>query len=206
MTNKIKGLIKFVVVAAVLTAAGCSSGAGIIYQPYPQTLPQGINKIAVRPFINKTEYYGLEDRLTVRVTDEFLRNGRYPVVSEANADGIVAGEIRRYILVPVQYNASLVPTQYKLTVLLKVQFYDKARNVILWEEPAFEGVWSYTASTMPGGMTEDQAREAVWDILSRLIVKRTIDGYGAATSQSERKIQFTENVERSSSTAVNTTP
>ncbi|MCX5783589.1 MAG: LptE family protein [Elusimicrobia bacterium] len=170
---------------AAIFLAGCG-GPEVVYRPYPQVLPQHIKKLAVRPFVNRTEYFGLEDRLTVKVVDEFLRNGRYPVSSEATADGVVVGEITRYILTPVQYNSAMVPTSYKLDVMLRVRFYDKAQNVYLWEEPALNGFQFFSASTLPGGITEEQARDAVWSLLAKDIIKRTVEGFGSVTSESPR--------------------
>lgn len=183
--------------AGALFALGCANDGGVIYQPYPQILPQSVTSLAVQPFINKTEYFGLEDRLNIAITNEFLRNATYPVVPEEQATGIIMGEIRRYILVPIQYDAALVPTSYKLTVLLKVQFYDRKSNMLLWEEPALEASVMYTASVLPGGITEDQARDQIWSILSRDIVTRTISGYGSVSSASERKIAPTNPVSTS---------
>ncbi|MDD4003837.1 MAG: LPS assembly lipoprotein LptE [Elusimicrobiaceae bacterium] len=183
--------------ALALLAAGCAGDSGVIYQPYPQILPQSVTNLAVQPFINKTEYFGLEDRLNIAITNEFLRNGNFPVVPQPQATGVIMGEIRRYILVPIQYDAAMVPTSYKLTVLLKVQFYDRKSNTLLWEEPALEGTVVYTASVLSGGITEDQARDQVWSILARDIVTRTVTGYGSVSSASERKISPTDPVSTS---------
>ncbi len=194
MTNRSN--IKFLLLAVAccclpLLFTGCAD-SGVKYRPAAQKLPPHIKRIAVRPFANKTPQFGLEDKLTLRVIDEFLKNGEYGTVPEASADGIVIGEITRYILTPVQYDANLVPTIYKLDILLSVKFLDKAYNTFLWHEPALQGIQNYSASTLPGGMTEEQAREAVWNILSRDIVKRTVEGFGSVTSASQRRISPTE--------------
>ncbi|MFA6584466.1 MAG: LPS assembly lipoprotein LptE [Elusimicrobiaceae bacterium] len=188
---------KIMAICAGLLALSACGGPDVIYQPYPQILPQNITKLAVQPLVNKTEYFGLEDKLNIAITNEFLRNGTYPIVPEKEANGIIMGEIRRYILVPIQYDASMVPTSYKLTVLLKVQFYDRKTNTVLWEEPALEDSTVYTASVLPGGITEDQARDAVWALLARDIVTRTVSGYGTVSSTSERRISPTDPVQTS---------
>ncbi len=174
-------------IAGSLLLAGCT-GSDIKYTPAAQILPAHIKRIAVRPFTNKTQQFGLEEKLSRRVIDEFLRNGEHAVTSEASADGIVLGEITRYLLTPVQYDANLVPTVYKLDVLLSLKLLDKAKNIFLWHEPAMQGIQNYSAPTLPGGMTEEQAREAVWDVLARDIVKRTVEGFGAASSASHKKV------------------
>lgn len=184
--------VKLAVLALVAGLAGCKNGPDVVYRPYPQILPQHITKISVQPFVNKTAYFGLEDRLTQQVINEFLKDGNYAIVPDSQANGIVVGEIRRYILTPVQYDAAMVPTLYKLDILLKVQFYDKASNTYLWTEPALPGIQNYSASTLPGGMTEEQAREQVWSVLARDIVRRTVEGFGTVTSESSRKGSYNQ--------------
>ncbi|MDE2292371.1 MAG: hypothetical protein KGL53_09835 [Elusimicrobia bacterium] len=175
-----------VAVAAVLTA--CGGGEDVMYKPADQILPQNIKSLAVRPVINKTQQFGLEDKFTLRIRDEFLRDGRYPIVPEDQADGVVVVTITRYILVPTQYDSVLTPTAYKLRVLCDLDFVDRTKNQVLWTEPNLEGIQTYTASTLAGGMTEEQARELVWDTLARDIVKRTIEGFGSVSGSSLRSV------------------
>lgn len=174
---------------AVLTAlAGCGAGPDVAYRPTPQILPQNIQRIALRQPVNKTQQFGLEDKLLLRVRDEFLRDGRYPVLPEASADGVVHITITRYILTPIQYDANLIPTAYKLRILIDLAFIDRSKGHAIWEEPNLEGVLTYPATTLPGGRTEEQAREQIWDQLSRDIVTRVVEGFGSVTGQSQRRI------------------
>lgn len=176
--------------AALLLAgllAGCA-GEDIRYRPRQQILPAHIKRIAIVPVRNKTKQFGLADKLTLRIRDEFLRDGRYPLTPKPEADGVVVVTLTRYILTPTQYDAVLAPTAYKLRVLADVYFVDSKTNTMLWEENSLEGVQDYTASTLAGGMTEEQARELIWDVLARDIVKRTVDGFGAVSGASERRI------------------
>jgi len=167
---------------------GACTGSDIAYRPAPQILPQNIKRIALRLVVNKTQQFGLEDKLTLRIRDEFLRDGRYPLVPEENADGVVAVTITRYVLVPIQYDTNLIPKTYKLRILVDLQFIDKSTNTMLFEEPNMEGIETYAASTFQGGLTEEQAREAIWDTLSRDIVTRVVEGFGSVTGTSQRRI------------------
>ncbi len=182
-----KLLLRTAAPALLLGAAACA-GDDVAYRPTPQILPQHISRIAIRPVINKTQQFGLEDKLTLRIRDEFLRDGRYPLVPESNADGLVLVTLKRYILTPTQYDSVLTPTAYKLIVLANLDFVDRTTNTILWSEPNLEGIQSFTASTLKGGITEEQARELVWDVLARVLVKRTVEGFGAVTGASQRQI------------------
>jgi len=166
---------------------GCA-GDGMIYKPSHQILPKNIQAIAVRYAINKTQQFGLEDKFTLQIRDEFLRNGEYRITPENRSDGIVQVTIRRYILVPTQFDTVLTPTAYKLRVIIDLAFIDRKKNRILWTEPNLEGIQSYTASTLAGGITEEQARELIWDQLSRDVVKRTTGGFGSVTGTSRREV------------------
>lgn len=170
----------------IVLLAAC--GADVAYNPTPLLLPQRVQRLALRPITNKTQQFGLEDKLLLRVRDEFLRDGRYPLVPEPESQGVVLITISRYILTAVQYDATQAATAYKLRILVDVEFVDKTSNQILWEEKNLEGILSFPAQTLRGGLSEEQAREQIWDILSRNIVRRVVYGYGSVTGTSQRRI------------------
>ena len=175
-----------VLCAAAAALSAC--GTDVAYKPTPQLLPRHVQRLALRPIVNKTQQFGLEDKLALRVRDEFLRDRRYPLVPEPEAQGIVGMTVTRYILTPVQYDSTLAPTAYKLRILVDVQFVDRSTNQILWEEKNLEGILTYPSVTLRGGLTEEQAREQIWDILARNVVTRVVDGFGSVTGTSERRI------------------
>ncbi|MBR2865380.1 MAG: hypothetical protein IKC13_03810 [Elusimicrobiaceae bacterium] len=178
----------FLSALCALCMAACAS-EGAFYKPQAQIMPQHIKKVAIRPILNKTEIFAMEDKLYIRLYDEFLKNGSYQVVNENNgAEGIIVTTITRYLNVPIQYDSQLIPTVYKMDVWLDVVLMDKATNAPVWREPAFLGTQTYSASTLPGGLTEQQARERIWEKLSKDIVKRTVDGFGSVMSESKKKV------------------
>ncbi|MDR1942384.1 MAG: LPS assembly lipoprotein LptE [Endomicrobium sp.] len=172
----------------VLLAASCAS----VYEPAPQILPEHIKKVYIRPFVNKTNQFSLETKFTNAVIDEIMRDGRLSVVNaESESDGILTAEIKKYILQPLTYDANMIVEQYKLWIIVSVSFVDKENNVTLWTEPNLEGIQIYldaTKGAMGEGMTEDEAREIIWEKLARNIVKRTIKGFGSVSSVSEKKV------------------
>ena len=171
-----------------LLLAACA-GEGVIYKPQAQIMPQHIKKIAVRPVLNRTEVFTLEDKFYIELYDQFLQNGSYQIVPENNgAEGVVVTTISRYLNVPIQYDSQLIPTVYRMEVLLDVVFIDKSTNAPVWREPAFLGTQIYSASTLPGGMTEVQARDVIWKKLSKDIIKRTVDGFGSVISENKKKV------------------
>lgn len=174
---------------ACITLASCAS-EGVVYTPQAQIMPQHIKKVAIRPILNRTEVFALEDKFYNELYDEFLRNGSYQIVSENDdAQGVVITTVSRYLNVPIQYDSQLIPTVYRMDIWLDVVLMDKTTNEPVWREPAFLGTQIYAASTLPGGMTEVQARDAVFEKLSKDIVKRTVDGFGSVMSENKRKVQ-----------------
>ena len=179
--------IIFALLAAACAAACASEGA--YYKPQAQIMPQHIRKIAIRPILNKTEIFAMEDKLYLQLYDEFLKNGSYQVVKEDDgAEGVIVTTITRYLNVPIQYDSQLIPMVYKMDVWLDIVLIDKTTNAPVWREPAFVGTQTYSSSTLPGGMTEQQAREMIWQKLSKDIVKRTVDGFGSVMSEDKRKV------------------
>jgi hypothetical protein len=167
--------------------SGCGEGGA--YKTNSIILPPHIGKIAVRPVVNRTQFFGLEEKLRLRVEEEFIRDGRIPYVnSEPQADGVVATEIVHYIKEPVTYDANHVEEEIRLWVVVDLKFIDRVNNVILWEEPRLDHEYRYFVETKPGGLTENEAREILWDLFARDIVKRTIEGFGSVSGASERKV------------------
>ena len=181
---------KFVFTVCACAALAACASEGAVYTPQAQIMPQHIKKVAIRPILNRTEVFALEDKFYNELYDEFLRNGTYQIVSENNgAEGVVITTISRYLNVPIQYDSQLIPTVYRMDIWLDVVLMDKTTNEPVWREPAFLGTQVYAASTLPGGMTEVQARDVVFEKLSKDIVKRTVDGFGSVMSENKRKVQ-----------------
>lgn len=170
-----------------IALCGCSSSQ-IVYNPAPQILPQHIKSIAVKPFVNRSSIFGIEEKLTLKIIDEFIRDGKYQLRSENDADGIISGEIKSYIMIPIQYDANLVPTTYKITLHYAIRMIDKIKNIILWEENTLVANYIFSDPSIPGGMTEEQAREKLWEIIAKDTVKRTVEGFGSVTGVSAKKL------------------
>src|SRR4051812_18150049 len=104
------------------------------YNPSPHVLPAHIQAIAVRRFANHSRQAHIDHELTIAVENAINRDGRYRVVSEEEAPGVVIGDITRYIVIPLAHDSQHVATRVKLWVLVDLSFYDKTRQQTLWQE------------------------------------------------------------------------
>ena len=172
------------VAASALVLSGCPYA----YTPSTALMPQHIKKVGLRPIKNTTSFFGLEDKFTLRLQEEFTRGGQYPLVSEDLAEGILIAEIERYINEPTSYDENLIVQERKLWVLVNIYFWDKVQNKILWSEPNLQGIHRYLVESRPGGINEEEARKIVWDKLSRDIFKRTMEGFGSVKGELDRNV------------------
>jgi len=170
-----------------MVMSGCSKH---YYNPASQVLPQNLQKIAVRPFVNRTRRQGLEDKLTMAVHAAFNRDGRWQIVEEDQADGVLIGEITHYLLMSLKHNAHHVATEYKLRILVDISFYDRTRKQTLWKEPHLEATLTAPSSSsgLPGSLTEVEAQQKLWEQLARDIATRTFEGFGTVTGASEKSV------------------
>jgi len=170
-----------------LLVTGCSK---YYYNPAPQILPQYISKIAIRPFANRTQQYGLEDKLTLAVQQKFNQDGRFQITAEDQADGVLIGEISKYIQEPLLYDQNNVPTQFKLWILVNLSFYDKIRNQTLWTEPNMQEILTYfsASSNNPGSLTDVEAQQQLWNQFAVDITTRTLEGFGTVTGASDKAV------------------
>ena len=177
-------IARSIIMVAVAALFGCSSP----YTPAPQILPSYVKNVYIRPFVNNTSQYGLEEKLTLAVVDEFIRDGRLKIVNtEAEADGVLVGEISKYILQPLTYDANMVTEQYKLWILLNIHFVDRVKNETMWTEPNMEGIQVFY-DVSRGGPTEVEVQQTMWANFATNIIKRTVEGFGSISGADQYKV------------------
>jgi hypothetical protein len=175
-------------ILAALTAVALAACGGMPTRARrsPHPLPDDIQKLAIRNIVNKTQQFGLEDALSLALRDEFLRDARYPIAPEPEADAVVAITLTRYLLTPIQYDVNLNPTTYKLRVLADVSLIDRRTNKPLWARKDVEETLSYPNVNLLGGLSETAARAELWTIMAPDIVTQLIDGYSSGAAEAAK--------------------
>ena len=183
ISNGLKRYCLNVCFLLVIFLVGCG------YTPVPQVLPEYIKKISVQEFFDQTGHLIVTRKLTKEIIREFLQDRRLEVVNREFADGLLIGEITRYILEPLSFDENYVPQEYKLWIWVDVGLKDMATDKMLWVEKRMVAEVRYFVTPKKGDefLTEEEAQDIAVKSLAKDIVKRTIDRWFAASGISEKK-------------------
>jgi hypothetical protein len=171
-----------VFVAIVLSSCGYHVGGT------GTRLPPGLKVIAVPAFVNQTNKYRIEQRMTEAVVHEFLARTRYRIVStEGSADAVLHGEITSFEASPAVFNTAPTPnssstpnlntntaqaTTMLITVQMKVRLEERETKRVLYQNDNYLFREPYEISTDPTTFFDEQgpALERVSrDFASRLV-------------------------------------
>lgn len=115
----------------LLALGGCGYTVG-------GSLPSHIKTVAVPIFANRTTEPAVEGLLTRAIVEAFATNGRLKVVSPADADAILDGEVIGYALNSIAFDPDANVRLYRLVVTLNLRFRDVRRNEVLFEQRGFQ--------------------------------------------------------------------
>ncbi len=158
----------FLLISLAIGVAGCNytfqAGAG---------LPSHVRTLAIVPFENETGRFELPQELNEALLNRIPRAFGVRNASEANADAIIRGTVRRYNVEAPSYRAGAggdrtEVLERQVNIAVEIQVIDRTRNVILWENTALVGRGEYLEASQ---FEEDGRRLAI-----DRIVQGVIDG------------------------------
>jgi len=165
--------LRLLCVVLVAVLAGCA------YIP-KSVLPEHIKGVAVGIFENRTFEYGLEDKLTDAVIEEFILDGRLEVVDQSRADALLTGVIAEYLREPLSYDEYALAEEYRVYLKVDVTMKDLTTGEVLWTQEGMEGSDSYWVSDKAGieeVETEEEGIQRAIDDLAKDILNHAIEGW-----------------------------
>jgi hypothetical protein len=155
-------------------------------------LPPGLKVIAVPAFVNQTNKYRIEQRMTEAVVREFLAKSRYRIVStEGSADAVLHGEIMSFEATPAVFNTTpstttttgsstntaqnpntAQATTMLITVRMKVRLEERETRKVLYQNDNYLFREPYEISTDPSNFFDEQGpglERMSRDVASRLV-------------------------------------
>lgn len=118
---------------------------------------------------------GLEREITKTIKERFIFDGKLKVVnSKKEADSMLKSAILDFQKEALQYTDDRSVEEYRLKIVITMEFIDLVEGTTLVEEDEFVGEATYTLSG-PFATTETTAQgEAITD-LARRVVERVVD-------------------------------
>jgi len=101
-------------------------------------LPDYIRVVAIPTFVNSTQRFELEVRVTDAVTREFVSRGNYRVVGDqSGADAVLVGEITAFVVSPIGLDRQETADTWQVTIRARVTFTDLVANKVLFTNSNF---------------------------------------------------------------------
>lgn len=168
---------------AVSVAILCLAGIGCGYHTagHTTTILQNVNTIAIPSFVNETQTYKIEQRLTAAVIREMVTRTHYHVVNEASddADATLRGTVLATYTTPLTYDSQTGRAASVLVVVnVKVQMTDQ-KGKILYENPSYLFREQYQVSSDLNSFFQEDS--PAFDRLSRdfaqTLVSNILEGF-----------------------------
>ncbi len=166
-----------------LFAAMCLLAAGCGYHTAGKvnTLPERVRTIAVPAFINQTQTYKIEQRLTAAVVQELVTRTNYHIVNESSeaADATLQGTVLSTYTTPLTYDSKTGRAASVLVIVnMRVLLKDK-RGQILFQNPSylFREQYQVTSDLNTFFEEDSPAFERLSQDFARTLVSNILEGF-----------------------------
>lgn len=129
---------------AVLLLSLLTIGCGYHFNEIADESLNGIQKIYVGNFPNRTDQPYLENIFRNALIDQFIRGNRFQVVGdEAEADAVVRGTIQRITTSHTAYEEADLAAEENASLYVQIIFEDRETGRTIWEDRNFVGSEDY---------------------------------------------------------------
>ena len=158
-----------------------STGCGYHAGGRAVTIPDNIQTVAIPGFVNATQTYKIEQRLTAAVVREMITRTHYHIVNEASsdADATLSGTVTGTSSAPLTYDSQTGRAASAMVgVSMRVTLTDK-KGKVLYENPAYVFREQYQVSqTLNSFFQEDSpALERLSREFARTLVSDILEGF-----------------------------
>lgn len=156
--------------------------AGCIRYTFSGAVPSHLKTVAVPLVQNQTAEYGVAEKITDEVISRLQQDNTLKIADLNVADSVLRGSLMRVDDAPYTYSGSgqaqgqnFNVGEYKLTLVVKVEYYDQVKNQVVWEKE-FSNWGTYNHST---GSPEER-QQGFDEAISKLaddILNQTVSGW-----------------------------
>ena len=158
-----------------------STACGYHTAGHAVTLPANVETIAIPAFVNRTQTYKIEQRLTAAVVQEMITRTHYHIVNEASdsADATLRGTVISTSTAPLTYDSQTGRASSALVVVTaKVTLTDR-HGKVLYENPSYLFREEYQVSRELSSFFEEDspALERLSREFARTLVSNVLEGF-----------------------------
>jgi outer membrane lipopolysaccharide assembly protein LptE/RlpB len=169
-------------VAATALVLALSGGCGYHLVGTSSNLAPRLQTLYVAPLINQTARSEVDQRLTEQISQEWVRRGRFQLVSTGDkADAVLSGTVKSAIVNPVQFDQQGRATQYQLTVTIDIPLVDRTseKQVVLWRDEQFSRNTAYPVDPLAKDYfdREVEALDTLSRGMARDLVTTILEGF-----------------------------
>jgi hypothetical protein len=175
---------------ALLLVSLWLAGCGYHFRADGEPVGIQLESLAIPMFSSTSSEIGFESDFTKVIRQEFISQGRVPLVPEEKAQVVLIGKIQDIRADPLTYRSQdftvggqtttfEVTKSRKLRVRLDVQLVDRRQGKVIWREAAMEEQANYVISGDPleTRYSEQQALEKIAGRLAKRIYLRTMERF-----------------------------
>ena len=145
------------------------------------TLPANVQTIAIPAFVNKTQTYKIEQRLTAAVVQEMVTRTHYHILNQASdsADATLRGTVISTSTSPLTYDSQTGRASSALVIVTaKVTLTDR-QGKVLYENPSYLFREEYQVSQELSSFFEEDspALERLSRQFARTLVSNVLEGF-----------------------------
>jgi hypothetical protein len=130
-------------------------------------------------FANETLEKGIEERLTSEIIDVLQENRSLTLTQERTADSVLLGKVVDYRRTVSSYNQSEEVQEYKVEIIISVEYEDRKKRKTLWKEDRMLGWSTYFVVPVSGQEVEEEedAQLRAIEKLAEDIKTKTVEGW-----------------------------
>ena len=172
----LRTLFPLLLLSVLLTTACGYHTAG-----HAVTLPANVQTIAIPAFVNRTQTYKIEQRLTAAVVQEMVTRTHYHILNEPSdsADATLRGVVISTSTSPLTYDSQTGRASSALVVVTaKVTLTDR-QGKVLYQNPAYLFREEYQVSQELSSFFEEDspALERLSHAFARTLVSNVLEGF-----------------------------
>lgn len=170
ITVILKGAVLAFLIASISWSSNC-----FYYSFSGGSLPPHINTVAIPLFEDRTSEYGIKERLTDALIDEFVRDNTLKIADRRSADSVLLGTILNVSDRVETYNRMEQAETFKLYITVEVEYNDLKKNKTMWKERLTQ--WGRYTVTTGGPEDREKGIDEAIEKLSADILNKTVSGW-----------------------------